>query len=31
MSLHKTGGIWFWRVWRVGGSFYLKKGKCNER
>ena len=19
MKLHKSGGIWFWRVWRLGG------------
>lgn len=23
MSLRKVGGIWFWRVWRVGGSLYI--------
>lgn len=25
VSFRKVGGIWFWRVWRIGGSFYLKK------
>jgi hypothetical protein len=27
MTLRKCGGIWFWRVGRVGGSFYLKQSK----
>jgi hypothetical protein len=25
MTLHKSGGIWFWRIGRIGGSFYLAK------
>lgn len=25
MSVRKVGGIWFWRVGRVGGSLHLKK------
>jgi len=23
----KVGGIWFWRLGRLGGSFYLSKKK----
>lgn len=25
MTLNKSGGIWFWRIGRLGGSFYLAK------
>jgi hypothetical protein len=23
----KVGGIWFWRLGRIGGSFYISKKK----
>lgn len=25
LSCRKNGGLWFWRVGRLGGSFYLAK------
>ena len=24
----KVGGIWFWRLGRIGGSFYISKKKA---
>ena len=25
LKLRKVGGIYFWRVWRIGGSFYITR------
>ena len=30
VSFRKVGGIFFWRVGRFGGSFYLQSAKCIE-
>jgi len=27
MKLNKSGGIWFWKMGRIGGSFYIAKPK----
>jgi hypothetical protein len=29
MRLFKSGGIYFWRVGRFGGSFYVKRRKAS--
>lgn len=25
MAIRKVGGLWFWRIGRVGGSFYIAR------
>ena len=27
MRIHKHGGMWFWKVGRIGGSLYVSKHK----
>lgn len=29
--IKKSGGIWFWKIGRIGGSFYLAKSKNQRR
>lgn len=29
--MKKTGGIWFWKMGRFGGSFYISKAKSRKR
>ena len=29
--MKKTGGIWFWKMGRFGGSFYISKAKPRDR
>jgi hypothetical protein len=31
MTIKKNGGLWFWRIGRVGGSFYVAKARRVER
>lgn len=31
ISFRKNGGMWFWRIGRLGGSFYVSKPGAAER
>lgn len=30
LTLRKVGGLWHWRLGRVGGSFYMSSKKGNK-
>jgi hypothetical protein len=31
MTVKKTGGLWFWKIGRIGGSVYVTKPRYSDK